>query len=77
MTEGAIIVAAGKSSRMGSFKPLLKIGDVSVTERVISNFHVAGIRNIVLVTGNNAEELENSLKHPDVVFLRNDLYECT
>jgi len=77
MDAGAIIIAAGKSSRMGSFKPLLKIGGVSAAEHVISNFHLAGIRNIVIVTGNNAEGLENSLKHLDVLFLRNNLYEST
>ena len=77
MAAGAIITAAGKSSRMGSFKPLLKIGGVSAAERVVSNFRAAGIENIVLVTGNNAEELESNLKHLDVVFLRNDLYEHT
>lgn len=62
------------SSRMGSFKPLLKIGNVSAAERIIRNFRAAGIGEIVLVTGNNAEELEKSLAHLGLVFLRNELY---
>jgi len=74
---GAVITAAGKSSRMGSFKPLLKIGALTVAEQVVRNFHAAGIKDIVLVTGNNAEELERSIVHLDLVFLRNDRYEYT
>jgi len=72
---GAVITAAGKSSRMGSFKPLMKIGALTVAEQVVQNFHAAGIKDIVLVTGNNAEELERSIEHLDLVFLRNDRYE--
>ena len=75
MRIGAVSTAAGKSSRMGSFKPLLKIGNLTVAGQVIQNFHAAGISDIVLVTGNNAEELERSLRHMDLVFLRNDRYE--
>ena len=75
MRIGAVITAAGKSSRMGVFKPLLKIGNFTAAEHVIQNFHAAGIRDIILVTGNNAEELEKNLKHLDVVFLRNEMYE--
>ena len=75
MRTGAVITAAGKSSRMGVFKPLLKIGSLTAAEHVIRNFRAAGIRDIVLVTGNNAEELENNLAHLGVAFLRNDRYE--
>ena len=74
MKTGAVITAAGMSSRMGAFKPLLKIGSLSAAEHVILNFRFAGVRNIALVTGNNAAELENSLKRLDIVFLRNDMY---
>ena len=75
MKAGAVITAAGKSSRMGSFKPLLKIGSFTAAEHVIRNFHAAGIMDIALVTGSNAEELENSLKRLNVIFLRNEMYE--
>jgi len=76
MRTGAVITAAGKSSRMGSFKPLLKIGSLTAAEHVIQTFHAAGIRDIALITGNNAEELESHLKHLSIVFLRNNQYEC-
>ncbi|MCQ4771965.1 NTP transferase domain-containing protein, partial [Intestinimonas massiliensis] len=32
---GAVILAAGLSSRMGEFKPLLPIGGVSMIRRVV------------------------------------------
>ncbi len=34
MTSAALIVAAGMSSRMGDFKPLLNIGSISIAQRV-------------------------------------------
>jgi len=75
MRTGAVIPAAGKSSRMGKFKPLLMIGNHSAAERLILTLQAAGIKDIALITGNNAESLENSLKHCNVVFLRNELFE--
>ena len=75
MRTGAIITAAGRSSRMGVFKPLLKIGNLTAAEHIIRNFQAASVNNIAIITGNNAQELENSLKGLDVVFLRNALYE--
>ena len=74
MKVGAVITAAGRSSRMGVFKPMLKIGSFTAAEHVIRNFRAAGIEDIALVTGNNAEELEKSLEHLNVVFLRNEMY---
>jgi len=75
MTAGAIVTAAGRSSRMGDFKPLMKIGGISVAERVVMTLREAGIGEIVVITGRNAEELENCLRYLNVVFLRNDMYE--
>ena len=43
MQTGALIVAAGKSSRMGDFKPMLQLGSISIAQRVINNFRQAGI----------------------------------
>ena len=34
MQTGALIVAAGKSSRMGDFKPMLQLGSISIAQRV-------------------------------------------
>ena len=75
LRTGAIITAAGRSSRMGVFKPLLKIGSLTAIERIISSFRAASVNNIAIITGNNAQEFENSIKELNVVFLRNDMYE--
>ena len=65
------------SKRMNDFKQLMKIGDMTFADRVITNFQRAGIQDIAIVTGYRGEELEKSLKGSGVVFLRNDHYETT
>ena len=57
MQTAALIVAAGMSSRMGDFKPLLNLGSISVAQRVIATLHQAGVSKIVMVTGYNAVTL--------------------
>lgn len=54
---GACILAAGFSSRMGSFKPLLPLGDKTVVERAIAVSKEAGLEHIAVVTGYNREAL--------------------
>lgn len=58
MQTAALIVAAGMSSRMGNFKPMLSIGSITIAQRVVATFHQAGIQKIVMVTGFNAVTLE-------------------
>ena len=53
----AIVLAAGYSSRMGKFKPLLPLGETTVLERVIALFRDAGIRDIRVVVGYRSEDL--------------------
>ena len=77
MQIGALIVAAGMSSRMGDFKPMLSIGSISVAQRIIATLHQAGASRIVMVTGYNATVLERHLAGSGVIFLRNEDYETT
>ena len=77
MQTAALIVAAGMSSRMGDFKPMLSIGSITIAQRVIATFHQAGIEKIVMVTGYQAVTLERHLSGSGVIFLRNDRYETT
>lgn len=74
---GAVIVAAGMSTRMKDFKQLMKIGDLSMAERVALNFQRAGIKDIVMVTGYQAKRLEKELNRLGITFLRNERYETT
>ncbi len=57
----AIILAAGLSARMGRFKPLMELGDQTVTERVISVFGSTGIGDICVVIGHRASEMRDML----------------
>lgn len=77
MQTGAVIVAAGASSRMGTFKPMLNIGSISISQRLVATLHQAGVSRIVMVTGYNAEELERHLAGSGVIFLRNEEYMTT
>lgn len=77
MRTGAVIVAAGMSARMGAFKPMLHIGDLSMARRVAATLRQAGADLIVMVTGFNADALERHLADTGIVFLRNERYETT
>ncbi len=77
MQIGALVVAAGMSSRMGEFKPMLSIGSISVAQRVIATLHQAGVGKIVMVTGYNAVMLERHLTGNGIIFLRNENYRTT
>lgn len=77
MKSAALIVAAGMSSRMGAFKPMLNIGTISVAQRIVATFQQAGVDKIVMVTGFNAVALERHLADCGIIFLRNEDYETT
>lgn len=77
METGAVVVAAGISSRMGDFKPMLSIGEISVAQRVVATLRQAGAERVVVVTGYNADELERHLSKSGAVFVRNEEYRTT
>lgn len=57
----AILLAAGRSRRMGSFKPLLPFGKTTVIRSCINNLRAGGVQDIVVVLGHRAAEVEASL----------------
>ena len=67
----AILLAAGRSRRMGAFKPLLLFGDRTVIECCIGNLRAAGIEQIVVVVGHREEDVRQQLKGFDVSFAVN------
>lgn len=77
MKTGAVILAAGMSSRMGDFKPMLKIGTISMVQRIIASFQQAGIFPIVLITGYRGAELEKHVAGTGVICVRNENYANT
>jgi CTP:molybdopterin cytidylyltransferase MocA len=70
----AIILAAGMSTRMGAFKPLMPIGNTTAVENIIRMFRLSGIGDISIVTGFRAEDVSSALKHQEVRLLLNESY---
>jgi molybdenum cofactor cytidylyltransferase len=67
----AILLAAGRSTRMGAFKPLLPFGDGTVVETCVTNLQAAGIEQIVVVVGHRAQEVRQQLATLPVTFAVN------
>ena len=68
----AVLLAAGRSRRMGAFKPLLPFGAKTVVESCIDNLLGAGVREIVVVVGHRAGELLAHLARAPVRFALNE-----
>jgi molybdenum cofactor cytidylyltransferase len=58
---GAVILAAGKSRRMGEAKQLLRLGESTVLGQTLANLHGAGVDEIVLVLGFSAQTILQQL----------------
>lgn len=74
MKFAAVIAAAGLSSRMREFKPMLCLGTMTIIERVIQNLRSAGTEEIVVVTGYKSELLEKHLASRSVRLCKNTHY---
>lgn len=72
---GAVVLAAGRSSRMGAPKPLLPVGRVTAVERVVGALRDAGVEPIVVVLGHEAEALAPLLATLGVVIAFNADYD--
>jgi molybdenum cofactor cytidylyltransferase len=69
----AIILAAGRSERMGRSKPLLPFGPTTVIEACIEYLRAGGLGTVIVVVGQDAraEELKQVLKDSHVIFAIN------
>lgn len=69
----AVVLAAGRSNRMGAFKPLLPFGKQTVIESTIDSLRRGGVaaEAIVVVVGHRADELKNRLAHLPLKFALN------
>jgi len=72
---GAIILAAGLSSRMQAFKPLLPVDGRPAIEGLIETAKAAGLEEITVVTGHERERLQPVLTRHDAVEAFNEDYE--
>jgi molybdenum cofactor cytidylyltransferase len=75
-TTGAIILAAGASSRLGKSKQLLRIGGLTFLQQTISVAKDAGIDHIFVVLGANAEQHQESIKDRSVQVVRNNNWQA-
>jgi molybdenum cofactor cytidylyltransferase len=66
-----LIVAAGYSSRMGAFKPLLPLGEKTVIEAAVDSLQLGGIRDIRVIVGHRASELYPLLRRLPVGIIEN------
>jgi molybdenum cofactor cytidylyltransferase len=67
----AVLLAAGRSRRMGAFKPLLPFGDRTVIECCIDNLGAAGIKDIIVVAGHRADDVREKLRDFEVTIVVN------
>lgn len=72
----AIIIAAGFSSRMDGFKPLLKFGNETAVEKVVNTHLQAGTDEIILVVGHRAEEISPYFKQSSIKLVVNENFEA-
>ena len=56
-SAAALVLSAGFSERMGDFKPLMRLGEMTVLERAIGLFQTAGVSRIHVVVGHRAAEV--------------------
>lgn len=67
----ALILAAGYSTRMHAFKPLLPFGNGSVLAHVADVWRAAGARDIVVVAGYRGHEVETEARRLGLACVQN------
>jgi CTP:molybdopterin cytidylyltransferase MocA len=61
----AVVLAAGKSTRMGRTKALLPLGGETFVSRIVRTFRSAGVEEVVVVVGHDAERVSDVLSRMD------------
>lgn len=77
MENCAVILAAGLSSRMGAFKPLLKLNGRTMIERVYHTLTTGGCRHVVIVTGYHGDRIRAAFADKPVIWAENPAYATT
>jgi choline kinase len=81
MTTRAIILAAGRSKRLGALtgqspKCMLKLTDATILDHQIANLKASGINDITIITG-FCDELVRSLCGPGFGYILNPIFDTT
>jgi molybdenum cofactor cytidylyltransferase len=72
---GAVILAAGVSSRMGEAKQLLRFGGNTLLEQVIENVRGSRVDEIVLVLGHEAKTIQERVGIKNLKVAVNEAYQ--
>ncbi len=75
LTTAAVVLAAGRSARMGADKPLLPLGGGTALERVVRAALKAGVDEVLVVTGHRADDLAPVLINLGVAQVHNPDHE--
>lgn len=70
-----LIIAAGYSSRMHDFKPLLSFGQTTALARLIQTYQAYGIHHLYVVTGHRQDDIIEILQGYNVHIVYNEDYD--
>ncbi|OGW39889.1 MAG: hypothetical protein A2X58_01560 [Nitrospirae bacterium GWC2_56_14] len=68
----ALVLAAGSSTRMGTSKQLLRLGNKTVIRHCVDTLAAAGIEQVVVVTGTQHDACAQELEGTGVRIVRNE-----
>lgn len=71
----AVVLAAGMSTRMGSAKQLLRLGDRTLLDTVLDNLRSSQVAEIVVVLGGSAELIQQQINLNGARIVINDAYQ--
>jgi CTP:molybdopterin cytidylyltransferase MocA len=74
---GAVIVAAGLSSRMEAFKPMLPLGNSTIIRTIVFKLMEGGAEAVAMVVGHKAAALREHVSDLAVTCLDNQDYAAT
>lgn len=77
MKISGLIVAAGLSSRMKDFKPLMEVEKKPLIINTINSLRQSGVEDINIVVGYRGKDIENCVKNQNVNIIYNNNYEST
>ena len=75
MRIGAVIAATGTSGGYQTYDEMEQVDGIKVLRQMVLNFQRAGVDEVVLMTGYQAEQVEKKLAKLGAVFLRCEDYE--
>ncbi|MGD9117584.1 MAG: nucleotidyltransferase family protein [Dehalococcoidia bacterium] len=70
----AILLAAGKSSRMGKLKQLMPLGDSTILEQTLDNLLGSKLSEVIVVLGHKAEDIMKRISGRPVKVVVNPIY---